>query len=360
MKKIIFLIIFMLFLSGCNTNYNSLNDLGIVSSLIIDKVDNDYVTYIEIYKEEKSENKSKKSSYFIKGKADTIKGAMNEASLTLSKDLYFSHINAVIFSKNAVDDNLDNLFNYLERRIDLNSNFYILVSDDIKSLMKAKDNDNPILGEKIKGIITYSTNNGSLIEYDFLEKLYNFVNPKIDVFLNKIEVKDDNTLIKNAYVFKENKIATTLNENEIKLTNLLKNKNNIYFTFNDKDEKHYFILKIDNSKTKYSFKDGISIDIEIKATLDAFGEDLDLKKESTINSLNDIASRHLSNSLKNLIIKLRNNKTDILGINNRIYKTYGNQKRDFFKDDIKIKVNVVTNKKGLVLNTLGGENGKKQ
>ena len=41
--------------------------MAIVSSIIIDKEDDKYITHIEIYKEEKSENKSKKESFFIKG-----------------------------------------------------------------------------------------------------------------------------------------------------------------------------------------------------------------------------------------------------------------------------------------------------
>ena len=136
--KITFLIFILFSITGCNTNYSSLNNMAIVSSIIIDKKDDKYITYIEIYKEEKSENKSKKVSYFIEGKGKNLRSAITDASNSVSKTLYFNHINAVVFSKDAIDDNLKYMFNYLEKRIQVNSNYYILVSDNVKDLKKVK------------------------------------------------------------------------------------------------------------------------------------------------------------------------------------------------------------------------------
>ena len=50
------------------------------------------------------------------------------------------------------------VFNYLEKRIQVNSNYYILITDNIKELTKSKNDDNPILGEKIKNLINNSSN----------------------------------------------------------------------------------------------------------------------------------------------------------------------------------------------------------
>ena len=64
--------------------------------------------------------------------------------------------------------------------------------------------------------------------------------------------------------------------------------------------------------------------------------------------------------MNNLLNRLKKDKSDILGINNYIYKIYGKKKLDFFKDDFDIKVNVVINKKGLVHDTLGGNYHEKE
>ena len=350
MKKIIILILITLTLTGCNTNYNSLNDLGIISSLIIDKEDDKYKVNIEIYKETKES--SKKESYFVSGKGKHLKDALDNASLVVGKTLYFTHINAIIVSRDVIDGNIETIFNYLSRRIDLNSNYYILVSDDVDKLIKSKDKDNPILGEKIKNITELSSNNGAILKYDFLEKLYNYVNPKIDVVLNKVSTSNDKIKIDKSYFFDNEDIKGTLNQEETKLVNLFNNNNNILLDFKLDDK--YYILKIDESNLKIKSKDKISFDFDIIANLDSVDEDFDLTKSSVITKLNKNASTSLEKKYKKLINKLIENNSDILRINYTIYKHNGYQKYDIFKDDIDVNVDVKISKKGLMQNTIGG------
>jgi len=349
----IFTLFFILFIvTGCNSNYLSLNDMAIVSSIIIDKKDDKYITHIEIYKEEKSENKSKKASYTVKSEGKYIKDAIDNASLLVGKNLYMVHINAIIVSKNAIDNNMEIVFNYLSRRIQLNSNYYILVTDDVDELLKSKDEDNPVLGDKIKSLVEFSTNNGAIYKYDFLEKLKNFVNPRVDVVLNKLSVEDKNLKINEGYYFNDDKIVGTLNQEEVKLTSLFKNDNNIFLDF-DIDDK-YYILKIDESNTKYNLKDGITIKISAIANLDSVHSDYDLTKSSTINKLNKHAEASLERRYKELINKLIENKSDILTINDYIYRTEGYQKYNIFNDNVKFEIDIKISKKGLMQNTIGG------
>lgn len=351
--KYFILLLIPIMLTGCNTNYQSLNDIAIVSSILIDKDSNDnYVTYVELYKEEKSENKSKKTSYFVKGVGKTIKSSMNDASSSISKNLYYVHINAVIFSKKVSESNMEDLFNYLVSRVQINSNYYILISDNIKELLDTKDSDNSILGEKIEKLVKNSTNSGTMANYDFMEKLRNFTNSNKDIYLNKIEVRNDLTTIKDGYYFNGKKLVGELNNDELKLINLFKKTKNIYFTFLYKDD--YYNLKIDSSNIKYSIKDKIYITLYVKANIDTAGSNIKTADINVINKLNKHTEISLNNQLYNFFNKIKNDKSDLLGINNYIYKIYGKKKLDFFKDDIVIKTNVTINKKGLVHNTLGG------
>lgn len=349
-KKMLLLFIIIFTLTGCNTSYKSLNDMGIVSSLIIDKENDKYKVDIEIYKETKES--SKKEAYFVSGKGKHLKDALDNASLLVGKNLYFTHINAIIVSKKAIDGDMKTIFNYLSRRIDLNSNYYILVTDDTDKLLKSEDKDNPILGEKIKNLTDFSTNNGAILKYDFLEKLYNYVNPRIDVVLNKITTNNKKIKINEAYFFDEDDIAGSLNQEEVKLVNLFSGNNNIILDFKIDDK--YYILKIDKSNLKIDVKNNISINFNINANLDNVDEDYDLTKTSTITKLNKHASNSLEKKYKKLINKLKENNSDILRINNEIYKINGYQKYDYYKDKIEVNVNVKISKKGLMQNTIGG------
>lgn len=351
--KLILLFIILLSLTGCNTSYKNLNDLALVSSFLVDKENNDYKVYIELYKEEKSENKSKKVSYFVEGKGSNIREAITDASNSVSKTLYFNHINAVILSKEAIDNNLDYIFNYLEKRIHVNSNYYILISDELEKLTKSEDEDNPILGEKIKNLINNSTNNGTMLDYDYLEKLHNFVSQNRDILLNKIKVVDKNITIEGGYYFKKDNIVGELDPEELKLLNLFKDEENIYFDF-DYKENNYYVLKIDSADIKYDFKDGINIKLDIKANIDSAGSDINLNKIDVIEKLNNHSSESLKRRIDELMNKLVEKESDIFAINSYIYKYTGYKKYNFFKDKTNIEVNLTINKKGLVNNTIGG------
>ena len=351
--KIITLSFIIILLTGCNSNYQSLNNLGIVSSLLIDKIDDKYKAYIEVYKEEKSSNSTKSSSYFIEGTGNNIKDAINNASLKTSKTLYFVHINAVIFSKNSINNSLNDIFNYLEKRIQLNSNYYILISDNVEELTKLKMKDNPILGEKVKNIIEYTSNNGVTIKYDYLDKLYNFVSPNKDVFINKVSKNKDGIIISNAYYFDDNKLKGELNNNELKLVNLYKNNKNIYFNLKYNNE--YYVIKIDSSNIKYDMNNDINIKINVKASIDSSSSNLNLLKTETIKKLNKDASIELTKKMNELIKKLKKDHSDILGITEYIKKTKRKSNLNFYNDETTFNISVSISKKGLIQNTIGGK-----
>ena len=353
LKKILLLIVIILSVTGCNSSYNNLNDMAIVSSFLIDMKDDKYEVYIELYKEEKSENKSKKVSYFVKGSGSNLRSAITDASSSVSKTLYFNHVNAVVFSKESIDNNLEYMFNYLEKRIHVNSNYYILICDNLDELMESKDEDNPILGEKIKNLVNNSTNNGAMVDYDYLEKLENFVGKNRDIYFNKISVVDDNVTIKDGYYFSGNKIVGQLNNDEVKLINLFKDSENIYFNFDYEDD-NYYVLKIDSSDASFDFEKGINIELEIKANIDSAGAKIDLTSNNVIDKLSSHAQESIERRLNEFIKKLKDDQSDILAVNNYIYKYCGYKKYDFFEDDVNVKVKLVINKKGLINNTIGG------
>lgn len=353
LRKIIILLILIISVTGCSSSYENLNDMAIVSSFLVDKKDDKYKVYIELYKEEKSENKSKKVSYYIDGTGNNLRDAITDASSSVSKKLYFNHINSVVFSKQSIDNNLEYMFNYLEKRIHVNSNYYILISENLDDIMKSKDEDNPILGEKIKYLISNSTNKGTMINFDYLEKLANFVSNNNDIYFNKISVVDGQVTIKDGYYFSDDKIVGELNNEEFKLINLFKKPDNIYFTF-DYEDNNYYVLKIDNSDVSYDFENGIKITLDIKANIDSAGSNIDLTNNKIIDKLSSHAEKSINRRLDDFIKKLKDDNSDILAINNYIYKFCGYDKYDFFDDKVNINVNLTINKKGLVNNTIGG------
>ena len=343
----------MVLITGCNNNYQSLNDLAIVSSIIIDKdKDYEYVCYVELYKQDKSEKNN--TSYFVKGKGNNIQSAINDAANMVSKKLYLVHTNVVIISEDLANEKINEVFNYLESKVQMNSNYYLMISDDINKLIKNDDTDNAVLGEKISNTLKYSTNSGSMVNYDFMEKLNNYISSNKDIYLSKVTIDNNYINIEDGYYFSSDKLVGSLNSEELKLINLFKKSKNLYFTFNYNNDE--FMIKIDDNSIKYNIDNDINIVINIKANIVEVGSNIDIVKSDSIINLNKYASNELTNKTLLLLNKLKANRSDILGINDYIYKVYGKNNKNFFYDNTGVLVNVDINKKGLINKTLGGNN----
>ena len=351
--KLIIIILFLLIIPGCNIDYQSLNDLAIVSSLLIDiDTNNEYIVFIEIYKQDKS--KDNNTSFFVKGTGNNIQSAINNASNSISKKLYLVHTNAVIISKELASKKINEVFNYLESKVDMNSNYYLLVTDSINKLINLKDVDNSVLGEKISNTIKYSTNSGSMVNYDFMEKLKNYIIDDKDIYLSNIDVNNNLLTIKNGVFYNGEEMVGTLNSEELKIINLFKQTKNIYFSFKyNYDE---YMLKVDKCFIKYIIDDNINIKINIKANIVEVGSNINIVKEDSITKLNNNSSKILEKKINKLLNKLKDNNSDIIGINDYISKIYGKNVKSIFNDKTIINVNVDINKKGLVNRTLGGYN----
>lgn len=351
--KLIIIFVFMIIITGCNNDYQSLNDLVIVSSILIDKGNNsEYETHLELYKQEKDSDNNK--SYFIKGNGNNIQDAINNAANSISKKLYLVHTNAVIISEDLAREKINEVFNYLESKVQMNSNYYLLISDNIEELINNKDKDTKVLGEKIANTLKYSTNSGTMVNYDFMKKISNYLNKRKDIYLSKVYVENEQVMVKDGIFFSDKKLVGSLNNEEIKLINLFNNSKDLYFTFKYNEDE--YMIKIDKKYIKYDINKDININIDIKANIVEVGSNIDILKRESINKLNRHSSLSLEKRLNNLINKLKSNHSDIIGVNNYIYKLYGKNIKDFFINNVNIDVNVDINKKGLINKTLGGTN----
>ena len=236
----------------------------------------------------------------------------------------------------------------------MNSNYYLLISNDIDNLIKNQDKDTSILGEKVSNTLKYSTNSGTMVSYDFMEKLNNYLNNKKDIYLSKISINDNQIEIKDGYYFSKQKLVGELTNEELKLINLFKNSKDLYFTFNYNDDE--YMIKVDKKNIKYSIDKSIDINISIKANIVEVGSNIDILESKSIDKLNKHSSSSLEERLNDLINKLQLNNSDIIGINNYIYKIYGKNILNFFNDEVRIKIDVDINKKGLINKALGGKN----
>ena len=124
MKKLVYIIIFIILLLGSN-NYKELSSLAIITNIAIEKKEDNYqVTFQEIIPK-KEENKVTRSYKYYTNTSSSLKHAFNNLSEDITKEVYLEHLENIIIQdddRNIIYD----LETFLKSDLD---NFNIILSD---------------------------------------------------------------------------------------------------------------------------------------------------------------------------------------------------------------------------------------
>lgn len=345
MKKLL-IIVFCLFISGCN-NYRELNNIAVVSALGIDYKDNMYNVSV-LVKDNTKDGEDKTSIYSYEGKS--LDEAIKRIGLLASKTLYFIDLNVLVISESATSK-LQSIMDYLSRENNVGINFYILCDNNFKESFKLMQDNDKVYGDYVKGILQDNYNNVVRVKYTpFLQK---FLSPYYDVIMPVGYISDDNYLIDKAIIFSDKDATSTIDFEDIQIYNILNNSNMTYLFSSSINSKN-FTFNAMKVKSKISYEDGFIIEIDANGILDEM-DDIDLDDKETVQEITDIINKEISDKTKDFIDILILNNSDILGFK----KVYYNKKRSKLESlsdiDYQVKVKVSLNRKGLIFYSLGGE-----
>lgn len=187
MKKII-IIILTIFLLTQNNDYNELNDLAIVNSIIINYQNNNYEIYLQ------TQNYKDNKNYLI---YNTTSNSINKLFTNIStkspNKLYYKHLNTLLITENSIH-HLNSIFNYFINNNITRNEFYIFIipnnntnkyinieSSDIINLIKTNKYKEPTFDNILNN---YLNNEEKLI----IPKIENNNN---SISLSKIEIKKE-------------------------------------------------------------------------------------------------------------------------------------------------------------------------
>ena len=117
MKKII-LILLLLTLTGCK-DYTEINDLAIVSGIIIDYVDNKYEITSELIINDKESELQ-----ILTTKSTSIDEAIKEMSKLTNKKVFIPHLKILIITDNILKSDID-YYDYFLRNSKSSMNFFV-------------------------------------------------------------------------------------------------------------------------------------------------------------------------------------------------------------------------------------------
>lgn len=327
MKKIIILFILILSLTGCK-DYVEINDLAILTGIVIDYKDNMYEVTAQLIVNDKDSNIE-----VFKTKSNSINEAIAELSKLSNKEVFISHLKVLIVTDTVIKENID-FKDYFLRSSKSKMNFYVYVidneiSDKVLNVYKENDGSSIYLEKMMKfnqNIFSSSTPlKFSDYAYYTYEKGYNLIYPKIKIIKNN----DKEVLyLSNLTAFKDSK-EIELSENESIFYNIVSNKA-IKTTVTIKCDDNNFSVELQDIKTKYKWKDNkFTISNKTNSKVIDYKCKYDLTKKESIEKLNELTSSYIKDNINNLLTFIKEKNEDVIGIGNYIYK----HDKNYFKDE---------------------------
>lgn len=341
MKKII-LILLLLTLTGCK-DYTEINDLAIVSGIIIDYIDNKYEITSELII-----NNKESELQILTTTSTSIDEAIKEMSKLTNKKVFIPHLKVLIITDNILKSDID-YYDYFLRNSKSSMNFFVYYIDsNIKDKIfriNDKNDKNALHIEKMlefnKQIFSSST------PLSFIDLVYKKLETGIDIIYPRIEIVNNNEkdilYLSNQISYQNNKIIE-FTENESITYNILTNtidKSSITV----KCDNETFTMQIQDIKTKYKWKNNIfNINTNLNAKITDYECKYDLNNINSLKKLEKLSKDYINTEINNLVNKTKKDNNDILGIENYIYKHDKNyNKKTFNLNNIKNKNDITFN-----------------
>lgn len=375
-RRIIFYVLIMLiniFLSGCRSS-NEVGKLAIATAIGIDKAENGYmITAQIIIPSEISQKYSKGKSPIAvhTATANTIVEAIREMSREVSRKIYLSHIQVLIFGEEIARDGIAKILDFISRNHELRTDFYILVAKDntANSVLKTLTPIEKISAVHIHDSLEISKNawGHKGVQLDELIRVLSLEGQEL-VLSGIVEQGDrkagedvksfDKTsppdILRLQYfaVFKGAKLIGWLNQDESKgYSYIVGEVENTVEAFNGFGEgKIALEVKSAKSKIKAELYDGIpiiNVEIKIKANIGELQVPLDLKNKENIKKIEKTAEDYVNKVCRAAIKKAQSElKSDIFGFGEVIHRGYPKEWKSLKKNwnekfsDISVNVSV--------------------
>ena len=364
MKKLIFLFsIILLFMTGCY-DYQELNNRAVIAGVAIDFEDDTFYIDLEILNNKKSSSQEEESNktYYIQGSGSTLDKAFQDCHSRISKDPYYSHLKVLILGEEVAKEKLSDVLDYMIRDAAIRNIFLPVLAKGSKAseILEATTSENPVVSTSIQSMIENNKTNDSIsILKDFEEFTSEIIDPYRDGYINTISKDEDTLLLSGIAAFHGYELATFLDTEEAIAFNTLNNDStNYYITIpcENRQEEAVTIKLYQNDGTSFSFQENnITVKSKLNATIIEDSCHYDFRDPSVYQKLATLAKPLIEKDFQNVIGKLKEKQTDILGINETYYQKYRTPLDNWYQYNFTYNIEVNINKNGLIFEVNGNE-----
>ena len=385
-KKILIIIIPLLFLlTGCY-DYKELNSISILSATEINKIDDEFIVSAQAVNPQAPDKTSNAQAPFIiyTGRGKTIQEAYRSIANESSKFLYLNHIQILIINEKIAKESLDEIIDYYMRSSAIRTEFYVLIGRDdniLDIITPINDISSASIKESIENNLKYL---GTTSDITFNELVSIMLDENSEIVLPSIKLINDskegenventeetkvNTKyeLSNLAIFKDDKLIGYLDEEQSKTYNILQNKiNNTILTYEcDKDK--YMSVEIIDSQSSMDISDKkANIEVKLSGNLNEYNCSKSLENKKTIEKIEKEFEQKLTESITKNINEVRTEyNSDIFGFLDNIYKkdykTYKTIKNNWYNSnyqrlELSVNVDLTVIAKGKVMEAINEKN----
>ena len=385
-KKILIIIIPLLFLlTGCY-DYKELNSISILSATEINKIDDEFIVSAQAVNPQAPDKTSNAQAPFIiyTGRGKTIQEAYRSIANESSKFLYLNHIQILIINEKIAKESLDKIVDYFMRSSAIRTEFYVLIGRDdniLDIITPINDISSASIKESIENNLKYL---GTTSDITFNELVSIMLDKNSEIVLPSIKLINDskegenienteetkvNTKyeLSNLAIFKDDKLIGYLNEEQSKTYNILQNKiNNTILTYECDKDKYMSVEIIDSQSSMDISNQKANIEVKLSGNLNEYNCSKSLENKKTIEKIEKEFEQKLTESITKNINEVRTEyNSDIFGFLNNIYKkdykTYKTIKNNWYNSnyqrlELSVKVDLTVIAKGKVMEAINEKN----
>ncbi len=356
MKRIFILAFICFLLTGC-FDYQELNNRAVIAGIAIDYEEETFHIDLEILNNKKSTGgeEPEDKTYYISGEGKTLDEAFQNCHIKISKDPYYAHVKILILGEETAREKLTEVIDYMIRDPAIRNIFIPVVAkgSSAREILESTTTENPVVSTSIQSMIENNKTNDSVsIVKDFEVFANEIIDPLQDGYMNTVSKENDTLLLSGIAVFKEENLTFFLDVDESIVFNTLNNDSTNFYVqlpCQDDEQKYLTINLYQNKNTNIEFEDeGIIIKSKLDATIIEDSCHYDFRFSEIYTKLEKEFEPIIKEKFAEVIKLLKQNQTDILGINNQYYKKYQTYLNNWYDKQFLYEITVNINKNGLI------------
>jgi len=351
LKKIILILTILLTITGCY-DYQELNDRAIVSGISIDYENEKFIVNYEILNNQKSEDPMLKA-YMAEGEGSTIVEAFQNASDSISKETYLSHLKVLIIGENAAKEKLRIIADYMLREPYIRNIFAPVIAKNTtaKKILQNTTKESPVVSEQIDSLIRNNKYNENIsLNVDFDHFMDEYEDERIDPSLTAIELLNEKVTLAGMAILEEGKLKKILDAEDAAIFNVLDNKSSnhrLNLPCEDQNDGYTIINLYNNKNTDIKITENtLKITSNLKAGVIKDSCGYDFREGQIYEELGSKYAEILKKEYESFWNKITKEGADVLGIRKKYYQSKRKELENWQNLKLETEIEIKINKNG--------------